>query len=118
MSASNTPRTDAVESKYDDEEYRAAVDCFFLARDLERELADSRATNRQARIDLQYALETATELLATADATIARLREALRGIVERPEVFGIHDEVPSGKRIIAVVSMANWEAARAALVQS
>jgi len=99
MSASNTPRTDAAPTK--------AEQILFWA--------ERRDPNSTKLSDCE------NELFALArdlERENARLREALRGIVERPEVFGIHDEVPSGKRIIAVVSMANWEAARAALVQS
>ena len=67
-----TPRTDALLATNNNDWHNpqlAAIDFTDLARTLERELADSRATNR------------------TADATIARLRGALTQIANSGDAY-------------------------------
>jgi hypothetical protein len=116
MSASNTPRTDAVESKYDDEEYRAAVDCLILARYLERGLMELRAE-----------FNAAVQVGASYKKQAARLREALAELVNRCD--GDEGVLIDGSNIQTIGAHAalgdfdpetetTSDTARAALVQS
>jgi len=102
MSASNTPRTDAVERKYDDEEYRAAVDCLILSRYLERGLMELRAE-----------FNAAVQVGASYEKQAARLREALKDALVAMETY-----IPVTPANIGAYRARMLAQARAALVQS